>query len=87
MSGTLAMVVRPGDSNAAAISFSALFLAPQTWTRPVSGASSGPCETTWKPSIRMMVAAPAGGTTGRPADRPVRRIPPRRGSPAASYPP
>jgi hypothetical protein len=35
MSGTSSIVVRPAASNAAAMSFSALFLAPVTRTRPV----------------------------------------------------
>ena len=35
MSGTSSMVVGPGASSAAAMSFSALFFAPVTRTRPV----------------------------------------------------
>ena len=37
MSGTSSSVVRPGASSAAAMSFSALFFAPVTRTRPCSG--------------------------------------------------
>ncbi len=46
MSGTLVMVVRPGASSAAAISFSTLFFAPPTGTLPWSGWLCWPRDTT-----------------------------------------
>src|SRR5947209_17311317 len=56
MSGTSSRVVRPGASRAAAMSFSALFLAPVTRTRPDSAVPP----VTWKHSTR----SPYGGGRG-----------------------
>ena len=65
MSGTLPRVVLPGASRAAAISLSALFLAPPTYAVPRNGCESGPADRTWNPCIRtMLVPGPVGSTTG-----------------------
>ena len=55
MSGTLLSSVRPLASSDAAISFSALFLAPPTWAVPRSGCESGPSERTWNPCTGQML--------------------------------
>ncbi len=57
MFGTLWITDRPGASSAPAISFSAEFFAPPTWTVPDSGRVSGPSETTRKlPTLVTLVS-------------------------------
>src|SRR3954462_8180492 len=58
MSGTSSSVVRPGASNAAAISFSALFFAPVIRTRP----RSADPPVTSKQSTRSPYGGPAAGS-------------------------
>jgi hypothetical protein len=55
MSGTFVTTVRPLASRAAAISFSALFLAPPTYAVPRRGWESGPWDRTWKPCTGPML--------------------------------
>ena len=56
----------PGASSAAAISFSAEFLAPPTWTVPDSGRVSGPSETTRKlPTAVTLVTRGRGPSQAR----------------------
>src|SRR6476620_6834612 len=59
MFGTLWITDRPGASRAPAISFSALFFAPPTWTVPDRGRVNGPSETTRKlPTTVTLVRRP-----------------------------
>ena len=57
MFGTLWITERPGASSAPAISFSAEFFAPPTWTVPDSGRVSGPSETTRKLPTRVTLVS------------------------------
>ena len=62
MSGTSSIVVRPGASRAAAMSFSALFFAPVTRTRPDRDVPPDTSKHSTRP--------PYGGDRGRSVRRP-----------------